>query len=207
MQPENLFHVFVEEKSVLICGSLPEESPARVIDFRENEPVELWDIFQNLIQDPNPSHLVLLSHNPSELFRKFSANFEKIEAAGGLVKNSRGKILVIYRHQKWDLPKGKLDPGELPREAAMREVTEESGIGQLHIMKPLPHTLHAYPLENGRWALKKTHWFMMISADNSSPLPQQQEGIEKAEWMGPEQLPMILANTHHSLKELFKGAF
>ncbi|MBL6868637.1 MAG: NUDIX domain-containing protein, partial [Flavobacteriales bacterium] len=32
--------------------------------------------------------------------------------AGGLVINNNNKVLFIYRKNKWDLPKGKLDDGE-----------------------------------------------------------------------------------------------
>ncbi|MFY8137138.1 MAG: hypothetical protein ACOVMR_03475, partial [Flavobacteriales bacterium] len=39
-------------------------------------------------------------------WKKFSEQFEFVQAAGGLVLNDAGKLLFIYRHEKWDLPKG-----------------------------------------------------------------------------------------------------
>ena len=48
--------------------------------------------------------------------------------AGGLVINKDSKVLFIYRKNKWDLPKGKLDEGENLEEAAIREVVEETGL-------------------------------------------------------------------------------
>ena len=51
-----------------------------------------------------------------------------IEAAGGLVINRKGEYLFIYRNDKWDLPKGKLEKGERKRQGAVREVEEECGI-------------------------------------------------------------------------------
>ena len=56
-----------------------------------------------------------------------------IEAAGGVVwkLTSKGqvKVLVIHRprYDDWSFPKGKLDPGESHRQAALREVEEETG--------------------------------------------------------------------------------
>ena len=54
-----------------------------------------------------------------------------ILAAGGIVLrgNSRPRIAVVRlrREKAWVLPKGKLDPGEHPRDAAKREVLEETG--------------------------------------------------------------------------------
>jgi 8-oxo-dGTP diphosphatase len=51
-----------------------------------------------------------------------------ILAAGGIVIDG-GQVLVVHRtkHQDWTLPKGKLDEGETPLEAALREVREETG--------------------------------------------------------------------------------
>jgi len=55
-----------------------------------------------------------------------------IRAAGGLVwrDSVHGReIAVIHRarHRDWTLPKGKLEPGEDWKEAAVREVKEETG--------------------------------------------------------------------------------
>ncbi|HEY3742952.1 MAG TPA: NUDIX hydrolase [Bryobacteraceae bacterium] len=51
-----------------------------------------------------------------------------IMAAGGILER-RGEILLVQRprYQDWSLPKGKLDRGETPLQAALREVHEETG--------------------------------------------------------------------------------
>jgi 8-oxo-dGTP pyrophosphatase MutT (NUDIX family) len=57
-----------------------------------------------------------------------------IEAAGGVVWNisAKGvvKVLLVHRprYDDWSFPKGKLDPGESHRQAAVREVAEETGL-------------------------------------------------------------------------------
>lgn len=57
-----------------------------------------------------------------------------IEAAGGVVwrRGSKGslKVLLVHRgrYDDWTFPKGKLDPGESHRHAALREVEEETGL-------------------------------------------------------------------------------
>jgi 8-oxo-dGTP diphosphatase len=57
-----------------------------------------------------------------------------IEAAGGVVwrRGSKGalKVLLVHRerYDDWTFPKGKLDPGETHRRAALREVEEETGL-------------------------------------------------------------------------------
>lgn len=51
-----------------------------------------------------------------------------IVAAGGIVVRD-GTVLMVHRprYDDWSLPKGKLDDGESPLEAALREVHEETG--------------------------------------------------------------------------------
>ena len=57
-----------------------------------------------------------------------------IEAAGGVVRriSAKGvlKVLLVHRpsYDDWSLPKGKLEPGEDHRAAAVREVEEETGL-------------------------------------------------------------------------------
>lgn len=52
-----------------------------------------------------------------------------IEAAGGVVERD-GRIAVVHRprYDDWSLPKGKLEDGERHRDAALREVREETGL-------------------------------------------------------------------------------
>jgi 8-oxo-dGTP diphosphatase len=53
-----------------------------------------------------------------------------VEAAGGVVLNDAGEIAVVYRpkYEDWTLPKGKLEEGETFEQAAVREVSEETGL-------------------------------------------------------------------------------
>lgn len=58
---------------------------------------------------------------------------ECIEAAGGVVvdlSKNKPRYLLIHRPQydDWSLPKGKLDSDETHRDAAIREVKEETGL-------------------------------------------------------------------------------
>ncbi len=50
----------------------------------------------------------------------FSKGMTSVEAAGGLVLNEKGEVLMIFRRGSWDLPKGKIDPNESVETAAIR---------------------------------------------------------------------------------------
>ena len=138
---------------------------------------------------------------PDAFFRLFSSFYQIIEAAGGIVRHPSGKFLFIKRFGKWDLPKGKIEKGETPDMAALREVREECGIGGLQIISSLPATYHTYKLEGNR-IMKKTWWFAMSTTDELITRPQTEEGITEATWLVPSRFDMVLENTYRSIAEL-----
>ena len=70
----------------------------------------------------------------AESFDFFSSHFHEIDAAGGLVVNN-DKFLFIYKNNKWDLPKGKIEEKENSEKAALREVSEETGLVNIRLKK------------------------------------------------------------------------
>ena len=60
------------------------------------------------------------------------------ESAGGIVLGPDGKIvLVCQRGNSWSFPKGHVEDGELPLDAAKREIFEETGIMDAEFIKEL----------------------------------------------------------------------
>ena len=127
-----------------------------------------------------------------------------IKAGGGLVENEKGEILLMFRKGKWDLPKGKLDPGETLEHCALREVTEETGILNLEMKKFLLVTEHAYE-ERGLPLLKETHWYLMKTDSHQTLIPQAEEDITDLKWISPADLDIVLRNTYPSIIEVLKA--
>ena len=119
---------------------------------------------------------------PSEDMKWVFSDYELIIAGGGLVTNAHGKTLFIFRNDKWDIPKGKLDPNESVAECAVREVEEETGATGLSIVRELPSTYHTYT-QNGQPILKRTYWYEMSIDGDQNLVPQTEEGITKIEWI------------------------
>jgi 8-oxo-dGTP pyrophosphatase MutT (NUDIX family) len=128
--------------------------------------------------------ITIFSEDLEQLWVDFCSNFKLIEAAGGCVFNAQGELLVIYRRGSWDLPKGKIDPGETPEQAAVREVEEETGIGEISLGDFLGHTYHTYRDPKERRILKRTYWYRMQTPQKDLT-PQTEEDIEVAEWVFP----------------------
>ncbi len=138
-----------------------------------------------------------------ELFEWFKDAFNIIDAAGGLVENSLGQFLLIFRRGKWDLPKGKLDEDESHEQAAVREVFEETGIMPDYVRSFLGNTYHLYTYK-GDIVLKLNYWYHMEVEGIPTGKPQIEEDIEMISWFYPEQLHEPLLNCHSSLVSLIK---
>lgn len=127
--------------------------------------------------------VVLHSPDVETLWSDFQACFKVLEAAGGVVRNADNELLVFFRRGFWDLPKGKIDPGESPEEAAVREVKEETGLVNVQLGTLILHTYHTYEMKGNR-VLKKTWWFNMTTTDTEL-VPQTEEDIEDIRWVEP----------------------
>lgn len=129
--------------------------------------------------------VVLYADDATALWNDFQACFKILEAAGGYVTNAQHELLVFLRRGSWDMPKGKIDPGESPEQAAVREVNEETGLQHLELGNLLTHTWHTYKQKDER-ILKKTWWYAMQTSD-TKVIPQTEEDIERIEWVKPQE--------------------
>lgn len=120
--------------------------------------------------------------------RRTPAPPKPLTAGGGIIVRRHGngtRVLVIHRKGVWDLPKGKLDPGETVVECARREVREELGIDDLRVVDLLGTTEHRYA-EDGTERVKTTWWYLM-ETDATAFRPQASEQITEVAWMTPEE--------------------
>lgn len=139
-------------------------------------------------------------------FPDFFKNFTFIEAAGGVVYHKKqDAYLFIYRLDRWDLPKGKIEKNETAQFAAHREIEEECGISGLILKKHLTNTLHTYNLYNKFW-IKKTYWYYFEYSGNLALHPQKEEAITAAKWLNKVELSNILNNTYGAIKDVLEVA-
>ena len=138
-----------------------------------------------------------------KLWKHIFKIFPLVEAAGGLVKHKNGKFLFIYRNNKWDLPKGKIEKKELIIDGAIREVIEETGVKDLTVKENLNQTFHIFS-RNGNYKLKKTLWYLMNTSYNGNLIPQIEEGIALAEWKDKKEVPILMENAYENIKLLLE---
>ena len=146
----------------------------------------LLNIVDNLEKSPTPRQIILQTTNVQELFSEVLTLFRWIEAGGGVVRNKNDDILAIFRRKRWDLPKGKLDPGETFEEAAVREVIEETGLKSVERGGLISATMHSFRTRRDIRSLKVTKWYDMTTNDMKL-VWQEEEDIENAIWVDAKE--------------------
>ena len=167
-------------------GFQPCSDPVNLTTIYTGNPKSLLGYMDMLEKNPEFKKVTLYSPDVEQLFLDFRSQFTVLEAAGGLVFNTEGRLLMIYRLGFWDLPKGKIEPGETPAEAAVREVQEETGLKQVTLGEAMRTTYHTYRHKKKGRILKPTYWYKMDTGETALT-PQTEEHIEKAEWTNIEE--------------------
>ncbi|WP_432167379.1 (deoxy)nucleoside triphosphate pyrophosphohydrolase [Streptomyces sp. bgisy031] len=94
-----------------------------------------------------------------------------------------GRLLAARRSAppelagRWELPGGKVEPGEDPQRALVRELREELGIGA-ELVAPVP----------GEWPLKPGHVLRVWIARLLSGRPRPLEDHDELRWLGPDEV-------------------
>ena len=110
---------------------------------------------------------------------------EREVSAGGLVfrRDDAGVVrflLIRDSYDNWGFPKGHLEEGESPAEAAMRETAEETGLHDLRLHGPI-RVIDWHFRFRGRYIHKFCHFFLFESP-SGEPVPQRDEGITAYRW-------------------------
>jgi 8-oxo-dGTP pyrophosphatase MutT (NUDIX family) len=106
-------------------------------------------------------------------------------SAGGVVfrRSPEGHVrylLIRDSYRNWGFPKGHLEPGEPPADAARREVAEETGLTDLILHGPI-RVIDWYFRFRGKTIHKYCHFFLFESR-SGEPVPQVDEGITECAW-------------------------
>ncbi len=195
--------IYYNSKIILLQARDQTSQNQAVINIDRILDKELFDHFEKFIQQTFVNEIIFETENLHTGLQKFADTFKYILAAGGLIKKSNA-YLFIYRLKTWDLPKGKLDKGETPEAAAIRECEEECGITKLTITKILSPTYHMYEHKKS-YAFKKTFWYAMTTQYSGILIPQLEENIEKVEWLTPEEIKKTVSgNSYFAILDVIK---
>jgi 8-oxo-dGTP diphosphatase len=127
-------------------------------------------------------------------------------SAGGVVfRKDRNKIqyLLIKDHENhWTIPKGHIEAGENPKEAALREIKEETGLNKLNIARELESTRYFYC--RGKNLISKTVYLFLIEAEGKEEINPDKKEVKGAMWFtGKDALKNVF---YQNIKDMLNKA-
>jgi diadenosine hexaphosphate hydrolase (ATP-forming) len=122
------------------------------------------------------------------------------ESAGAVVMIG-DRCLVLRRDDEWVFPKGHLEQGERPEDAATREVREETGL-EVRIIQPIGSTRYGFGERADAANRKRVYWFLATSDTNAIRL---EPTFSEALVLDREEAARLL--THAADREVAERAF
>lgn len=115
-----------------------------------------------------------------------------------LIQVQRGNRLT------WEVAKGKLEAGESPEQAAVREVGEEIGIeDELTVLQSLGVVRYGFTTPEQQARLKTLHMYLLRATRRHDRFrPAVSEGIRAAAWFSPDEAMEVVV--HRSLIPLMR---
>ena len=144
--------------------------------------------------------------------------------AGIMLANMDGKVFVGQRIDSapkgdaWQMPQGGIDDGEDPREAALRELVEETGVvPELVDVIAQSRKEHYYDLPEeligklwkGKWCGQRQWWFLMRFKGDDSDIDIATDHAEFSnwQWVMPDRLPHLIVPFKRRLYEAVVAEF
>ena len=120
--------------------------------------------------------------------------------AACVILDARGRVLLIkenYERRRWGLPGGRIEDGESPWAAAVRETREETGVEA-----EIDHLIGVYGLDNGFYA----YAFAAVIVAGEPSVPATGE-IAEVVWHDARDLPRPRSNIlHYAVADAVAGA-
>lgn len=130
-----------------------------------------------------------------------------LRAAGGVVAKGKGEKLrvavVQSQYETWVFPKGLIEEGEEPEEAARRELGEETGLRRLRLRGALGWTQHEFEREGKRFR-NRIYWFLYEVGPRAVMRLDPEEEILDCGWFSPKQAMSVLS--HANQRRLLRRA-
>jgi len=201
-----MYKVFINDRVIKLTDNFEDyDSSYNTLFIHYKSQEALIESLELIKNSDVVSELCIYDSDLDYLWNKFCEIFKIIEAAGGIVLKE-DKVLMILKNNHWDLPKGKLDGNEAPKDAALREVSEECGLNELAITGDLDTTYYLYR-EKSQMVLKKTNWFQMSSRTDGPLKGDESEGIVDVKWINAGEWQNLASKSYPSVIKMLSSIF
>ncbi|PIZ55737.1 hypothetical protein COY23_04335 [bacterium (Candidatus Torokbacteria) CG_4_10_14_0_2_um_filter_35_8] len=138
----------------------------------------------------NPPFLIRNMNKPHKTKKKPKVILDI--SAGGIIyekTKTEPKILLIKTEKRWTLPKGQIEKEESLKDAAKREVSEETGLKHLKTEEKIGQEHYFFKMEKEKNILhnKFVHYFLFKFVGKEKPKLQKEEGFVEFKWVSFRQ--------------------
>lgn len=112
-------------------------------------------------------------------------------SAGGVVLNPHNQVALVQHSQtgNWSFPKGHLEEGETPEDAALREIAEEAGVTEVELIRQLG----SYERQSYDGKEEKTITLFLGRTNQMDTQPRDPD-IGAVKWVGLMAVAEVLSN-------------
>ena len=114
-----MYKVFFNQKPLVLTDKIHDITDSSPLIFIKYTSASL---IIKALKSKNNEKVYLYHKNMDKLWEIFLKKFPVIQAAGGLVERTDGKLLFIFRNDKWDLPKGGVEKKELIKKLTVQNI-------------------------------------------------------------------------------------
>lgn len=114
----------------------------------------------------------------------------KTFSAGGIVVNPQGRVLLVQEYgYYWGLPRGHIENGESSLETAIREIYEEAGISDLHLIKEVgSYKRYRFDKNGNEIHSELKHITIFLFATKQENVEIHDTNITAAEWVDADKV-------------------
>lgn len=132
-------------------------------------------------------------------------------SAGGIVLKGQSILLVLTNRKGedgvWTFPKGHIEEGETPKDAALREVFEETGV-RCRIIDEKEFFINSYTFKKQKNEIFKTvYWYLMEPVDETGKIENPKE-IKETRWVSADEaIKMLNYESDKKMVNILKERF
>lgn len=127
------------------------------------------------------------------------------KSAGAVIFKKQNKeryyLLLHYGGGHWDFPKGHIEKGEKPEEAARREIQEETGIKEIGFITTFREVIKYFYKKEGKIVPKTVIFYLAETKDKNVKISYEHRGFK---WLPYEEALRQL--TFDNAKKVIKKA-
>ncbi len=115
-------------------------------------------------------------------------------SAGGVILNNNKIVLIMQANSTWSFPKGKIEKDESRLDAAIREIREETGLTEIHLVKELGTYTRPKMGKDGKNTHDKKQITLFLFTTNQSKLEPEKHQANEARWFTPQEVEKVLSH-------------